>query len=73
MRLKKYIPTLILAVAGLFYTSSVYSQPPPPPPPPPCWPPPCNVPINGGLWILLVLGVAMGAYFIYKRNLKKVF
>jgi len=26
---------------------------------PPCWPPPCNIPIDGGLGFLVVSGIAL--------------
>ena len=43
----------------------------PPGPPgggkPPCWAPPC-VPIDSGLWILIIAAIAIGFFFLKKRR-----
>ena len=31
-----------------------------PPPDPPCWPPPCTIPIDGGIGFLIAAGIAYG-------------
>lgn len=71
MKSKRYIPALIIIL--VMYISPVFSQPPPPPPPPPCWPPPCNIPINGGIMFVLLLGVAYGTFILYKTKKRKSF
>lgn len=55
-------------------TISIAAPFPPPPPPgngPPCWPPPCVIPIDGGISILMAAGAALGAKKIYDSRKKK--
>jgi len=73
MNLKRYIVAIILTICGVFAISPVFSQPPPPPPPPPCWPPPCTIPINSGIILLIAAGVLFGAYILYKKEFKRSF
>jgi len=40
------------------------TTPPPPPPPPPAG----QLPIDGGVWLLLLFGVLFGVWSIYKRR-----
>jgi len=73
--MKKY--TLIFIVFFLSYGAFMAQGSPPPPPPsslggngPSCWPasPSCNpteIPINNGLWLLILAG---GGYFIFKSR-----
>ncbi|MEO6883816.1 MAG: hypothetical protein ABI199_07305 [Bacteroidia bacterium] len=55
-----------------FFIDVVFSQPPPPGGPgnPPCWPPPCSVPLNGGIVLLIALGVIYGGKKIYDNSKK---
>jgi len=62
-----------LALSGLFVLGAqiAAAQPggggpggPPGGGPPPCWPPPC-VPIDGGLGVLIVAGIALGGKKLY--------
>jgi len=52
----------LLFTVSPFVVNSVFSQPPPPggPGPAPCWPPPCSVPINSGIMLLLAIGIIYG-------------
>jgi hypothetical protein len=58
----KYI--LVLVVACFVFSSQVFGQvtPPPPPPAPP------NVPIDGGVVGLLLVGLGYGARKLYLQN-----
>ena len=72
--MKKYI---IIFIVLLFTSIEFMAQGSPPPPPggtnggPTCWPPSpdCNpsspVPINEGLWLLVLIG---GGYLLYKNK-----
>ena len=55
------IVALVLAA-----TSAVFAQvgPPPPPPPPP---PPTAIPLDGGVFLLLVSGLVYGAKKLYGK------
>ena len=57
--LKKIFPFLI--VSAIFFLSAyeIKAQPGPPMGPPVCWPPPCSVPIDGGISFLIAAGVAL--------------
>ncbi|NNM95453.1 MAG: hypothetical protein HKL88_08330 [Bacteroidia bacterium] len=60
----------ILVFLGILLTVPCFSQPGGPGGPP-CWPPPCAVPINGGIVFLLAAGAVYGFYMLYrmrKRN-----
>jgi hypothetical protein len=41
---------------------------PPPPPPPPTVP---DLPVDSGLWLLLVAGLGYGAYLIFQKKFFK--
>lgn len=61
----KIIPKKIfLVVVFILTVSSVFAADPPDPTPPP----PPGLPIDGGLLILLVAGVLLGSYTIYKNT-----
>jgi hypothetical protein len=64
-----YITFLILFVQSSF----IFAAGPPPPPPsggPTCWPPPCAIPIDGGIGILMAAGIGYGVKKIHEK-LKK--
>ena len=48
---------LVLLVADNY---KLLAGAPPPPPPPPCFPPPCGVPLDGGISLLIAAGAAYG-------------
>jgi hypothetical protein len=65
-----YILTFLI---WLLIVNYVHAAGPPPPPPtggPPCWPPPCAIPIDGGIGFLMAAGIGYGAKKIYD-SLKK--
>jgi hypothetical protein len=65
-----YILTFLI---WLLIVNYVHAAGPPPPPPtggPPCWPPPCAIPIDGGIGFLMAAGLGYGAKKIYD-SLKK--
>jgi hypothetical protein len=68
---KKITGKLILIQVLLACALSVQSQPPPPPPGPGCWPPPCSVPINSGIVLLMIAGFLYGTFVLYKIQKKK--
>ena len=61
--LKKIFSVLILSLALFFSAQEIKAAGPPGPPmgggTPPCWPPPCTVPIDGGISFLVAAGVAL--------------
>jgi len=66
-----YILTFLIWLLIVNYVHA--AGPPPPPPPtggPPCWPPPCAIPIDGGIGFLMAAGLGYGAKKIYD-SLKK--
>jgi len=69
---KKYLLLLFLA---LCFDQGFAAGPPPPPGgggDPGCWPPPCVVPIDGGISLLIAAGAALGAKKAYDlKNEKK--
>ncbi len=58
----------IFTILASFGNCFLYSQIGPPPPPS-CWPPPC-IPIDGGVSILIAVGIAYGAKKINDTNKK---
>jgi hypothetical protein len=40
--------------------------------PPPCWPPPCTIPLDGGISLLIAAGVALGGKKLYDFRKKSV-
>lgn len=63
---------LALFALLLFFISGDLMAGPPPPPPPPCGTPPCpiNIPIDGGVSILIAAGLAYGAKKAYDYGKK---
>lgn len=61
--LKKIVSVLIISFALFFFANEIKAAGPPGPPggggTPPCWPPPCSVPIDGGISFLIAAGVAL--------------
>lgn len=58
---------VLLLFTGIF--TLVFAAGPPPPPPsggPPCWPPPCSIPIDGGVGFLIAAGIGYGIKKIHQ-------
>jgi len=70
--MKKKIFPLIISFFILFLSSSdsIATGPPGPPMGPTCWPPPCTIPIDGGISFLIAAGVALGGKKIYDSRKK---
>ncbi|TAL58000.1 MAG: hypothetical protein EPN85_12685 [Bacteroidetes bacterium] len=69
--LKKISPILIItAILILSALNCIAAGPPGPPGPPPCWPPPCTIPLDGGISLLIVAGVALGGKKFYDLRKK---
>jgi hypothetical protein len=60
----------ILFLTALVFASNVFAQPGGPGGPS-CWPPPCTVPVNSGVIILIAGGVAYGIYSLLTVRNKK--
>lgn len=60
---------LFLAL-GLQEALAAGGPPGPPTGPPPCWPPPCVIPLDGGIGLLLAAGIAYGGKKIYDNRKK---
>lgn len=60
--MKKKIFFSIISFAIFFFYSldSIATGPPNPPNGPSCWPPPCSIPLDGGISLLIAAGVALG-------------
>ena len=75
--LRKIIPALFAFAIILFFCSlecfAVGMGPPVGPPggPPLCWPPPCNIPIDGGISLLIAAGAALGGKKLFDLRKKK--
>lgn len=74
---RKILPALFaLAILLFFYSlecSAVGMGPPMGPMgggPPPCWPPPCNIPVDSGISILIAAGVALGGKKLFDLRKK---
>lgn len=63
---------IVIVLAIMFVISSVQSAlcQPPPPGGPPCWPPPCGIPLDGGLTFLAVAGAALAGKKLYNKKIK---
>ena len=73
--LKRIFSVLILLTIFFFFALESKAGGPPGPPMgggnPPCWPPPCSVPLDGGISFLIAAGVALAGKKFYD-NKKKV-
>lgn len=67
--MKKAVLILALILSPIII-SKIFSQPPPPPSGPLCWPPPCAIPLDGGVSILIAAGIAYGGKKIYDNSKK---
>ncbi|MCX8081216.1 MAG: hypothetical protein N3F09_08275 [Bacteroidia bacterium] len=64
---------LFIALFFVFGISFLNAAGPPPPPPsggPPCWPPPCTIPIDGGIGFLMAAGLGYGIKKIHEKMKK---
>ncbi len=70
--LKKIFPALIFFAVFFFAVNVSNAGGPPGPPsgPPSCWPPPCTIPLDGGISLLIAAGVALGGKKFYNRRKK---
>jgi len=71
MRNNKIILGLLFTAAGLVFTNKIYaSGPPPPATGNPCFPPPCGIPLDGGISFLIAAGIAYGSKKVYNARKK---
>lgn len=66
--LKRTMPIFIVIALAFFSAfDCIAAGPPMGPPmgPPPCWPPPCTIPLDGGISFLIAAGVALGGKKFY--------
>lgn len=71
--MKKHCHPLIIAIALVLFSgifSEIFSQPPELPGGPGCWPPPCTVPLDGGITFLIAAGAIYGGkkLFVDKKK-----
>ena len=64
-----------LLILSPLFIATIYAAGPPPSPPtggggPGCWPPPCPIPLDGGISLLIAAGVAYGGKKIYVNHKK---
>ncbi|NQY66562.1 MAG: hypothetical protein HRT72_02405 [Flavobacteriales bacterium] len=72
-RQKSFLITVILMICGLGASNTFATTPPAPgggggSSEPPCWPPPCTIPIDGGLSFLIAAGAVYGGKKIMAKN-----
>lgn len=69
---KKIYPIVIFFAISLFSANEINATGPPGPPmgPPGCWPPPCAIPLDGGISLLIAAGVALGGKKFYNSRKK---
>ena len=67
--MNKIVSKPFFAVVLFFVTIATQAKQGPPPPPPPA--PPVGLPIDGNLYILLVVSLAFGIYKIYNNKMIK--
>ncbi|WP_445711409.1 PID-CTERM protein-sorting domain-containing protein [Flavobacterium sp.] len=66
--MKLIVNKIVFILMMLVSFEGVFSQTNPPPPPSP---PPGDVPVDGGVWFMLVVGIVFGYYsirYIYKNK-----
>lgn len=68
----KKLALILLLILGPIAIDKVFCQPPPPGGPP-CWPPPCSIPLDGGVSFLIAAGIAYGGKKIYDNSKKNPF
>lgn len=60
-KIRYVILACFIVVPAMINLNNIIAQPGGDPPPnPPCWPPPCTIPIDGGIGFLIVAGIAYG-------------
>jgi hypothetical protein len=65
------IVTFFVTVA--LFIPETWATPPGPPPMgmgPPCWPPPCNIPVDGGIGFLVAAGLAYAGKTLWNMHKK---
>ena len=62
--MKKIFPFFIFCAAFFFAVQESNAQPGPPGGPG-CWPPPCEIPLDGGISLLIAAGIALGGKKFY--------
>ncbi len=71
-KLRLIITTCLIAFASCITINAYATEPPPPgggsAPAPPCWPPPCTIPIDGGISFLITAGVVYGGKKLYRKK-----
>lgn len=65
---RNFLPILFLGVFCLIGLDAYSIEAPNGGGGPQCWPPPCSVPIDGGISMLLAAGAAYGGLKIAKRK-----
>jgi hypothetical protein len=72
MKRRKYCIAFCALITILFFSSKGFSTPKPPGGggAPACWPPPCSVPVDGGISLLLAAGASLGAFKLLKNKEK---
>lgn len=73
--LMKRISSILIFCAALFLAiEESYAQPGPPMGggTPACWPPPCTIPLDGGISLLIAAGVALGGkkFYDFRKSAK---
>lgn len=74
--LKRIYPILLVVAIVFLFIPKINAAGPPGPPmgggTPPCWPPPCTVPLDGGISFLIAAGVALAGKKIHDFRKKSV-
>ncbi len=67
----KIVPNRKITILAVLFLSAINAFADAGPPPPSTPPPPPGLPLDGGIWLLIIISLLFGCYKIYQSNIKK--